>query len=93
MKNTGTYNRPFYSDYPNLSIYKAARYMCVDCACNQPSIIRDCPDFNCPLWRFRHGVNPRSAEARGLDVRGLRGGASPRERGQSQAPLGFNAQD
>ena len=91
MKTDGTYQRPYFSDQQNLSIYKAVRYFCVDCTCNQPSIIRDCPDSGCPLWRFRHGLNPKSAEARGLDVRGLRGGAGPKELRETQGPLPLSA--
>jgi hypothetical protein len=77
MKKDRVYMRPDFSDIKNLSIYKAVRYFCVDCTCNQYTLIDECPDFGCSLWRFRFGANPTVAERKGLDVRNLRGGKAP----------------
>jgi hypothetical protein len=90
-QKTEAYMRPDFSDRQSLSVYKAVRYSCVDCTCNQRDLIRDCPDRGCPLWRFRFGVNPKSAEAKGLDTRGLRGGEGPRKRGETDTPTLLNA--
>ena len=73
------YHRPDYSEKQNLSIYTATRYFCMDCTCNQPTLIERCPDYGCPHWRFRFGVNPTTAERKGKDVRGLRGGSPPKK--------------
>jgi len=91
MKETGVYQRPDFSDRQHLSVYKAIRYFCVDCTCNQRDLIRDCPDFGCPLWRFRFGVNPKTAESKGFDVRGLRGGEGPQKGRNSEGPLLLSA--
>ena len=34
---------------------KAIRLKCLDCCCDQPSEVRNCPCTACPLWRFRMG--------------------------------------
>lgn len=37
---------------------KAIRAKCLDCACGQPSEVRKCVIYHCPLWPLRMGVNP-----------------------------------
>lgn len=34
---------------------KAIRLKCLDCTCDQPVEVRNCPCTDCPLWRFRMG--------------------------------------
>ena len=46
---------------------RAARARCLDCA-GSAAQVRGCPLSDCPLWRFRFGIRPSTARARGLEV-------------------------
>ena len=41
---------------------KAIRAKCMDCTCNQPKEVRECPITTCPLWPYRMGKRPNKAE-------------------------------
>lgn len=38
----------------------AIRKKCLDCTCNQFVEVKACPVLDCPLWKFRLGVNPNT---------------------------------
>jgi hypothetical protein len=42
-----------------LTPIKAIRAKCMDCTCNQPKEIRECPIIGCPLWPYRMGHRPK----------------------------------
>jgi len=52
---------------------KAIRLKCLDCSCGSVKEVRLCPVFDCPLWKYRFGVRPSTAQKRGHWV----GGKSP----------------
>ena len=70
MKVTA-YKRPDFSKQKKLTGMKAIRGFCVDCCGGQtmgdesPST---CPDYACPLWRFRMGKGPDAARRLGYDM-------------------------
>lgn len=35
---------------------KAIRLKCLDCCCGNSAEVRRCPSDNCPLWRYRMGL-------------------------------------
>lgn len=37
---------------------KAIRAKCLDCSCESPLEVRECPVTDCPLYMFRFGHNP-----------------------------------
>lgn len=43
---------------------KAIRAKCLDCSCNQIVEVRECPVKKCPLWPYRMGMHPDTAEKR-----------------------------
>ena len=43
---------------------KAIRAKCLDCSCNQIVEVRECPIKACPLWPYRMGMHPDTAEKR-----------------------------
>lgn len=52
-----TYDRPHFSDQ-KLTPLQAIRKYCIDCYCGQSSLIKECSDIDCPLYRYRMGHNP-----------------------------------
>ena len=40
---------------------RAIREKCLDCSCQQPTEVRDCPIISCALYPFRMGKNPNRA--------------------------------
>ena len=42
----------------NISPTKAIRLKCLDCCCEVSNQVKVCPSLDCPLWRFRLGLNP-----------------------------------
>lgn len=71
---SNTYSRPDFGEKKKLTQLKAIRAFCVDCyggtrtGNDSP---RNCPDYGCPLWRFRMGMGPAAARKRGYDVSDL----------------------
>ena len=55
----------------------AIREKCLDCSCQQPVEVKECPVKACALWPFRMGVNPfrakrvMSVEAKAKAMEGL----------------------
>jgi hypothetical protein len=45
----------------SLSPLKAIRAKCLDCSCQQPREVKECPITSCGLWPFRMGRNPNRA--------------------------------
>lgn len=45
-----------------LTPIKAIRAKCMDCTCQQPKEIRECPSTSCPLWPYRMGKRPKTDE-------------------------------
>jgi hypothetical protein len=41
----------------NLTPIKAIRVKCLDCASSQ-KMVRECQEFDCPLFNYRMGHNP-----------------------------------
>ena len=37
---------------------KAIRLKCLDCSCDNPNEVRECPVTDCALYPFRMGTNP-----------------------------------
>lgn len=37
---------------------RAIREKCLDCSCQQPTEVKECPVKACALWPFRMGKNP-----------------------------------
>lgn len=46
------------------SMAKAIRQYCIACGGGQPVEVRDCVLTRCPLFPYRFGCNPKSAENR-----------------------------
>ena len=44
---------------------KAIRAMCLDCVCGSFREVELCPAPDCPLWAYRFGMRPETAEAEG----------------------------
>lgn len=68
---TAVYQRPDFSAQKKLTAMKAIRAFCIDCYCGYAmgdESPRTCPDFGCPLWRFRMGKGPDSARKLGYDM-------------------------
>jgi len=42
-----------------LTPLKAIRQNCIDCSCSSPKEVKDCIIFDCPLYEYRLGKNPR----------------------------------
>lgn len=42
----------------NIGRKKAIRLKCIDCMCGQLNEIRACSCIECPLWKWRLGINP-----------------------------------
>ena len=38
---------------------KAIRMKCLDCCAYQPSEVKQCESYDCPLWRYRMGKEER----------------------------------
>lgn len=36
----------------------AIREKCMDCTCGQTLEVKDCIDYECPLWKYRMGKDP-----------------------------------
>lgn len=73
---TFIYQRPDFSEIKKLSRKKAIRLYCIDCYAGETKGDESpttCPDFGCPLWRFRMGISPDAAAKRGIEMRGLTG--------------------
>jgi hypothetical protein len=47
-------------------ILQAIRRKCLDCSCDQPSEVRECPVTACDLWPFRFGHDPAPSRTRGF---------------------------
>ena len=48
------------------AILQAIRQKCLDCSCDQPSEVRECPVTSCDLWDFRFGHDPSPSTTRGF---------------------------
>lgn len=46
----------------NRTPVKAIRAYCLDCACGSMLEVRLCPAINCPLFRYRMGKRPKTAD-------------------------------
>ena len=53
-----------------LTPIKAIRAKCMDCSCNQPKEIRQCPVITCALWPYRMGKRPKADELIQVDRKG-----------------------
>lgn len=38
---------------------KAIRMKCLDCCCGSSLEVNHCPTKDCPLWRYRRGIEER----------------------------------
>lgn len=47
---------------------KAIRAKCLDCTCQQPKEVRECPVNKCPLWPYRMGKRPQAEHSNKFDV-------------------------
>ncbi len=47
---------------------KAIRLKCVDCSGGSSKEVRLCPVVSCPLYRYRFGCRPETAEKNGISV-------------------------
>ncbi len=43
----------------DLTPIKAIRAKCLECACKRPSEVRKCESYECPLFPYRMGKNPK----------------------------------
>ena len=48
---------------------QAIRAFCLECVCGQRSEVDLCPATQCPLYGYRYGVRPSTAQAAGKQVR------------------------
>ena len=48
------------------AILTAIRRKCLDCSCDQPSEVRECPVISCDLWLYRFGSDPAPSTTRGF---------------------------
>ena len=48
------------------AILSAIRQKCLDCSCQQPGEVRECPVTECDLWPFRFGRDPDPSPRRGF---------------------------
>jgi len=62
---------------PGTSPLKAARAKCLDCSGGSGQEVKFCPVENCPLWPFRFGQRPKTAQGKGLAVKSSREGYGP----------------
>jgi len=45
-----------------LTPIQAIRVKCLDCCCQQPKEVRECPVTNCALWPYRMGKRPKISD-------------------------------
>lgn len=43
------------SDRDKITRAQAIKLQCIECMGYQKSLVKDCPDYGCPLWPFRKG--------------------------------------
>jgi hypothetical protein len=48
------------------AILQAIRNKCLDCSCQQPGEVRECPVATCDLWPYRFGRDPEPSRSRGF---------------------------
>jgi hypothetical protein len=48
------------SERDKITRAQAIKLQCMDCMNFQKYLIKDCPDFQCPLWTFRMGPQEHS---------------------------------
>ena len=48
------------------AILQAIRQKCLDCSCQQPGEVRECPVTTCDLWPYRFGRDPEPSRTRGF---------------------------
>jgi hypothetical protein len=48
------------------AILQAIRQKCLDCSCQQPGEVRECPVTTCDLWPYRFGRDPEPNRTRGF---------------------------
>ena len=48
---------------------RAGRLRCLDCAGGSAHEVKMCSVESCPMWRFRFGILPETAEKRGYNVK------------------------
>ena len=53
-----------------MSPMKAVRAKCLDCSCYQINEVRLCQAISCPLWPFRAGIHPYTAQRLGSAPKG-----------------------
>jgi len=51
-------------DDEKLTPIKAIRKMCLQCMVGDYQAVKECPDVDCPLWRYRLGHRPERKEAK-----------------------------
>jgi hypothetical protein len=48
------------------AILLAIRHKCLDCSCQQPGEVCECPVTTCDLWPYRFGRDPKPSRTRGF---------------------------
>ena len=57
----------YLANVKNPSQLKAIRAKCLDCCGGVGSEVRDCNIVKCPLWPYRFGCSPNTAQSRYKD--------------------------
>lgn len=59
-----------YFEHSKLTPLQAIRAFCLECVCGQRREVELCPANRCPLFGYRFGVRPATAQAAGKTVAG-----------------------
>ena len=57
----------YIANMDNASYAKAIKAKCADCSGGEPNGVRDCHIVKCPLWPYRFGCSPNTAQSRYKD--------------------------
>ena len=60
----------YIANMDNASYAKAIKAKCADCSGGEKNGVRDCHIVKCPLWPYRFGCSPNTAQSRykGYDI-------------------------
>ena len=60
----------YIANMDNASYAKAIKAKCADCSGGEKNGVRDCHIVKCPLWPYRFGCSPSTAQSRykGYDI-------------------------
>ena len=57
----------YIANMDNASYAKAIKAKCADCSGGEKNGVRDCHIVKCPLWPYRFGCSPNTAQSRYKD--------------------------